>query len=149
VQEELMAFNLLFIKQEEMVDKYFCMDYEPGSKYNLYALSWLENVRTCVERKIPFYYAGQGAEETKAHLGASFIPSYILFKHRWQVFDRLLAWPHALTGKLLSRLGFWPSVLPVTVQLPVAELRQQAPVRPARQAQQPIRGAYPGHPKQA
>jgi hypothetical protein len=113
VQDELIAFNLLFVKQQEMVDKYFCMEYQPGSKYNLYALSWLENVRTCVERKIPLYYAGQGTEETKAHLGASFIPSYILFKHRWPVLDRLLIWPHALTGKILNRLGFWPSVSPV------------------------------------
>jgi len=124
VQEELVAFNLLFIKQEAMVDKYFCMNYEPGSKYNLYALSWLENVRDCVERKIPVYYAGQGTEETKAHLGATFIPSFILFKHRWPVFDRLLMWPHALTGKILSRLGFWPSVLPVAAR------RQQFPGPP-------------------
>jgi uncharacterized protein len=125
VQEELIAFNLLFIKPQKMVDKYFCMDYEPGSKYNLYALSWLENVRNCVERGIPLYYAGQGTEETKAHLGASFLPSYLLFKHRWPVFDRLLTWPHALTGKLLSRLGFWPSVLPVAPELPVAGVQQQ------------------------
>jgi uncharacterized protein len=118
VQEELVAFNLVFIKKEEMVDKFFCMEYEPGSKFNLYALSWLENVRTCVERNIAFYYAGQGAEETKAHLGASFIPSYLLFKHRWKMFDRLLTGPHALSGKLLSRLGFWPKVLPVAPELP-------------------------------
>jgi hypothetical protein len=130
LQEELVAFNLLFIKQEEMVDKFFCMEYDPGSKFNLYALSWLENVRTCVERHIPFYYAGQGAEETKAHLGASFIPSYLLFRHRWRLFDRLLTWPQALTGKLLSRLGLWPSVLPVAPELPVAKLQQQIPGSP-------------------
>jgi hypothetical protein len=28
VQEELAAFNLLVVKQEAMVDKYFCMNYE-------------------------------------------------------------------------------------------------------------------------
>ena len=88
VQEELAAFNLLVVKQEAMVDKYFCMDHELGRKYNLYVLSWLENIRTCVEQKIPLYYAGQGAEKTKAHLGATFIPSFILFKHRRPVFDR-------------------------------------------------------------
>jgi uncharacterized protein len=120
VQDELIAFNLLFLKKDALVDKYFCMDYEPGSKYNLYALSWLENVRICVERGIPNYNAGQGTEETKAHLGATFIPSFILFKHRWRVFDRLLTWPHRQTGKLLSRLGFWPSVLPGAAELPIA-----------------------------
>ena len=109
VQEELAAFNLLVVKQEAMVDKYFCMDYELGRKYNLYVLSWLENVRTCVERKIPLYHAGQGAEKTKAHLGATLIPSFILFKHRQPVIDRfLMVWP-AVSEKVLSHLGFWPA----------------------------------------
>ena len=108
VQEELVAFNLLIVKQQAMVDKLFCMDYVIGRKYNLYVLSWLENVRTCVEQKIPLYYAGQGTEKTKAHLGTTFIPSFILFKHRLPVFDRLLVWQTAMTNKVLSMLGFWP-----------------------------------------
>ncbi len=109
VQDELVAFNLLFVKQEALVDKYFCMDYGPGRKYNLYVLSWLENVRTCVERKIPLYYSGQGTEKTKAHLGATFIPSTILFKHRHLLFDRLLVRQSAVINEVLSRLGFWPT----------------------------------------
>lgn len=108
VQEELAAFNLLVVKQEAMMDKYFCMDYALGRKYNMYVLSWLENVRTCMERKIPLYYAGQGAEKTKAHLGAMLIPSFILFKHRQPLIDRfLIAWP-AVSGKVLRNIGFWP-----------------------------------------
>jgi len=109
VQEELVAFNLLVVKQQKMVDIYFCMDRELGRKYNLYVLSWIENVRTCVERKIPLYYAGQGAEKTKAHLGATFIPSFILFKHRRPVLNRLLVGQPAVINKVLSRLGFWPA----------------------------------------
>jgi len=108
VEEELVAFNLLVVKQAAMEDKFFCMDYELGRKYNLYFLSWLENVRTCVERQIPVYHAGQGTEEVKAHLGATLIPSFILFRHRQRLLDRfLVAWP-AINGKLLSLLGFWP-----------------------------------------
>jgi hypothetical protein len=109
VREKLVAFNLLVVNQEAMVDMFFCMDFGLGRKYNLYVLSWLENIRTCLERKIPLYYAGQGTEKTKAHLGAAFIPSFILFKHRRPVFDRILIWPHAMTGKVLSHLGFWPA----------------------------------------
>ena len=108
VQEELVAFNLLVVKQEAMVDKYFCMDYGLGRKYNIYVLSWLENVRTCVERKIPLYYAGQGAEKTKAHLGATLIPNFILFKHRLPVIDCLLIARPAVNNKFLSHLRFWP-----------------------------------------
>jgi hypothetical protein len=108
VQEELVAFNLLVIQQEAMMDMFFCMDYGLGRTYNLYVLSWLENIRTCVERKIPLFYAGQGTEKTKAHLGATFIPSFILFKHRWNMFDRILVRQSALSNRILSYLGFWP-----------------------------------------
>lgn len=108
VQEELVAFNLLVVKQEAMVDKYFCMDYELGRKYNLYVLSWLENLRTCVEQKIPLYQAGQGAEKTKAHMGATFIPNLILFRHRLAVYDRFLFEQPAVFGKVLRYLGFGP-----------------------------------------
>jgi uncharacterized protein len=112
VQKELVAFNLLVVKQEAMVDIYFCMDHELGRTYNMYVLSWIENVRTCVERKIPLYYAGQGAEKTKAHLGATLIPSFILFRHRQPLIDRfLIAWP-AVNNKVLSHLRFWPAVSP-------------------------------------
>jgi hypothetical protein len=112
VREELVAFNLLIVREEAMVDKFFCMDSGVGRKYNLYVLSWIENVRICLEREIPLYYAGQGTEKTKAHLGATFVPSFILFKHRRPLFDRLLALPQAKTGKVLSHLGFWPAVAP-------------------------------------
>jgi hypothetical protein len=112
VQEELVAFNLLVVKQQTLVDMYFCMDRDLGRKYNLYFLSWFENVRTCVERKIPHYYAGQGSEKTKAHLGATFIPSFILFKHRQPVFDRLIVGQPGVLGKILSHLRFWPAVSP-------------------------------------
>ena len=113
VHEELAAFNLLVVTQEAMVDKYFCMDYEVGRKYNLYFLSWLENVRYCVEQAIPLYHAGQGAETTKARLGATFIPSLILFKHRQPVIDRFLVEQPAVIEKVLRYLGFWPAVSPV------------------------------------
>jgi hypothetical protein len=110
VQGELAAFNLLVVKQDAMVDKYFCMDLEVGRKYNLYFLSWLENVRYCVEHKIPLYHAGPGAENTKAHLAATSIPSFILFKHRRPAVDRFLIEQRALIERILRYLGFWPAV---------------------------------------
>ena len=116
VREELAAFNLLVVNQEAMVDKNFCMDYELGRKYNLYVLSWLENIRTCVERGIPLYHAGQGVEKTKAHLGAALIPMYLLFKHRQPVIHRFLVASPAVSEKVLSHLGFWPAAPDVPAQ---------------------------------
>ena len=116
VREELAAFNLLVVNQEAMVDKNFCMDYELGRKYNLYVLSWLENIRTCVERGIPLYHAGQGVEKTKAHLGAALIPMYLLFKHRQPVIHRFLVASPAMSEKVLSHLGFWPAASDVPGQ---------------------------------
>ena len=118
VREELAAFNLLTIKQQRMVDLYFCMDFDLGRKYNLYVLSWLENVRTCVEQKIPLYFAGQGTEKTKAHLGATFIPSFILFKHRHRLFDRLLVRQSVVINTALGHLGFWPAAAPGAQDVP-------------------------------
>jgi len=138
VQDELAAFNLLVVKQQGMVDKYFCMDYGLGRKYNLYVLSWLENVRTYVERRIPLYQAGQGAEKTKAHLGAMLIPSFILFKHRQPLIDRfLMAWP-AVSEKVLIHLGFWPAVSPrAASDVPVQDRQEHIFIRRLDQAAQP------------
>jgi hypothetical protein len=116
VREELAAFNLLVVKPEVMVDKNFCMDYELGRKYHLYVLSWLENIRTCAERGIPLYDAGQGVEKTKAHLGAALIPMYLLFKHRQPVIHRFLVASPAMSEKVLSHIGFWPAALDVPGQ---------------------------------
>ena len=112
VEDELAAFNLVIVKPESTVDIFFCMDRELGREHNLYFLSWLENVRTCVERKIPLYYAGQGTEETKGHLGVSFIPSYILFRHRWRAFDRFLVGQPGAVGRFLGPLRYWADVKP-------------------------------------
>ncbi|MDT8440006.1 MAG: hypothetical protein RQ729_13470, partial [Wenzhouxiangellaceae bacterium] len=43
---------------------------------------------------------------------ATFIPSFILFKHHHPVFDRLLVWQSAVINKVLSHLGFWPAISP-------------------------------------
>lgn len=121
VKEELAAFNLLVVKQTVMVDIFFCMDYGLGRKYNLYVLSWLENLRTCVEQKIPLYQAGQGAEKIKAHMGATFVPSLILFRHRWTAYDRFLFDHQAVIRKVLTCFGFRskvPDQVPVKDPIP-------------------------------
>jgi len=80
--ERLLAFNLLIERSGALIDKYFCMDLEAGRLNNLYFVSWMENVRYCCEKRLKTYHAGPGAEATKARLGAQFIPSITMFRHR-------------------------------------------------------------------
>lgn len=88
---QLVAFNLVICRDGVLVDKYFCMDSDSGRQYNLYFLSWVENIRYCIANKIPLYHAGPGAEDVKAHLKADSISSEILFKHRNPVVQGVLA----------------------------------------------------------
>ncbi len=88
--EKLIGFNLVVVERHYLVDKYFGMDFKLGREHNLYFISWLENVRYCIENHIPLCHVGQMAEKTKARLGARFLPSLILFKHRNPLFHRLL-----------------------------------------------------------
>ncbi len=89
--DRLLAFNLLVRQGDSLVDKYFCADEALGRKYNLYFISWVENVRYCVASGIPVYHAGPGAEGTKARLGAQFLPSLTLFRHTNPVIHWALA----------------------------------------------------------
>ncbi|GEM_PF-56493 len=81
VDEKLLAFNLVVVKPNCLVDKYFGMDPVFGRKYSLYFISWLENIKYCIKNKIPLYHAGQAEEDTKSRLGTRFYTSAILFKH--------------------------------------------------------------------
>jgi hypothetical protein len=64
VQEELVAFSLLVVKQSDG-GQVFLHGLRVGRKYNLYFLSWLENVR-CVEQK----YLSTTQDRRGEHQGA-------------------------------------------------------------------------------
>jgi len=87
---QLVAFNLVVSRNRVLVDKYFCMDPDIGRRHNLYFVSWIENVRYCIEQKIPLYHAGPGAEDVKAHLNAESLATEILFKHRLPMIQGVL-----------------------------------------------------------
>jgi len=110
VDGQLVAFNLVVRREQVLVDKYFCMDSDGGRQYNLFFLSWMENIRYCMENNIPLYHAGPGAEDVKAHLKADSIPSEILFKHR-----------NPVIHVLLSSLRQWGAYAP-KIKLPRAKM---------------------------
>ena len=101
----LLAFNLLIESQSVLVDKYFCMDLDAGRQRGLYFVSWIENIRYCVDRRIPVYHAGPGAEATKARLGAKFLPSVTHFRHRNPLAQSLL-------GRFRGLLAYTPAIDP-------------------------------------
>lgn len=86
----LLAFNLVIVTPERLVDQYFGMDDDRGRQYTLYFLSWLENIRYSIVQRIPRYDAGQGAEITKGRLGVEMVPSLVLFRHRNPIIHSLL-----------------------------------------------------------
>ncbi len=97
----LAAFNLLFIEKERIIDKFLGMRYPLAREHNLYALSWIENVRLCLSKGVRTLQTGQTAYAEKMRLGSHLVPSSVWFRHRspgvhgllrvvapWASFDR-------------------------------------------------------------
>ena len=107
---KLAGFRLIVKSPHCLIDKYFGMDPVLGQNYNLYFISWIENMRYCIENKIPLYHAGPSQEETKARLGAHFLPCDILFKHN----NPLIQW---ILSRLKDQLSYEPKVDLLKVEL--------------------------------
>jgi predicted N-acyltransferase len=95
--ETLLAVNLLVCRDGALIDKFFCMDAQ-GRRYNLYYLSWFNNLSYCIEQGIRRYQSGQASYENKLRLGSKLTANTMFFKHRNPVVQRLLR----LVAPLLS-----------------------------------------------
>jgi predicted N-acyltransferase len=98
---KLMAFNLLFFNRDRVIDKFIGIDYELARDYDVYVLSWMENVREALSRKARYLQTGQTAYRRKIQLGSTLAPCVVYFRHqsqptqallrllaRWLAFDR-------------------------------------------------------------
>ena len=90
VGETLAAFNLLLIEPDRIIDKFLGMRYPLAREHNLYALSWIENVRLCLAQGVRTLQTGQTAYREKIRLGSRLVPSSVWFKHRSVVTQWLL-----------------------------------------------------------
>lgn len=90
-QGRLLAFNLVLQDRARLLDKFFCADPQARSRYNLYHVSWLENVRHCIAHAIPLYESGQGLHREKARLGSRLQANTLWYRHRNRVLDGVLA----------------------------------------------------------
>jgi predicted N-acyltransferase len=91
VDEALMAVNLLIHDRDTLIDKFFCMN-ENGRAYNLYFLSWFNNLQYCVDNDIGRYQSGQAYYENKVRLGSQLTGNTMYFRHRNRFVQTLLRW---------------------------------------------------------
>lgn len=80
LDDDLLAFNLIFESPERMIDKFIGTG-EQARRYNLYFLSWMENVRRCIGRGIPVYQSGQAGYAVKVRLGSRLALNWNYFLH--------------------------------------------------------------------
>ena len=69
---QLIGFNLCFIHNGMLIDKYVGFRYPAAREHNLYFVSWMENLAFALSRKLRHYVAGWTDPEIKAYLGAKF-----------------------------------------------------------------------------
>jgi hypothetical protein len=69
---ELIGYNLCFVHNGMLIDKYVGFSYPAARENNLYFVSWMFNLQYALERGLSYYVAGWTDPEIKRHLGASF-----------------------------------------------------------------------------
>ena len=89
--ERLVAFNLVLRDSERLLDKFLGMDYAAMERYNLYHVSWLENIRFCIEQGIGVYESGQGLHREKLRLGSTLHANALWYRHRNRFVDGVFA----------------------------------------------------------
>ena len=80
VDGRLIGFNLLLRDGRRVLDKFIGLDGTLSREHNLYFVSWLYNVRRCIEQGL-CYEPGQAAYETKIRLGCRLLPNWYYFRH--------------------------------------------------------------------
>ncbi|MFG1431965.1 GNAT family N-acetyltransferase [Xanthobacter sp. V2C-8] len=78
----LAGFNLLLVEADRVIDKFLGMVYPLGPDHDLYALSWLENVRFCQRIGRRFLQTGQTAYASKLRFGSHLDPRTHFVRHR-------------------------------------------------------------------
>ena len=69
---ELIGYNICFVVNNVLIDKYIGMVYPLARELNLYFVSWFVNLEYALQQKLSSYVAGWTDPEVKASLGASF-----------------------------------------------------------------------------
>lgn len=89
--ETLIGFSLLICKNKTMVAKYLGMDYARSRQYGLYFAMILNHIDICVRDGYTRYQTGQTAYNFKERIGSTLIPTYIYFRHRHRILNKILS----------------------------------------------------------
>ncbi len=103
---QLVAFNLCLHTGRVFIDKFIGFSAPLSRTLNLYVLSWMNNVRYCLERSIPVLQTGQTAYAMKLRLGSELRPNWLYFRHR----NRLLNCVLRLASPLLAADRYDPDL---------------------------------------
>ncbi|MGA2463467.1 MAG: GNAT family N-acetyltransferase [Thermodesulfobacteriota bacterium] len=90
VNGNLSAFNLCFVYNDLLIDKFIGFDYDIAHQYSLYFVSWCFNIEWCLKNSIRFYQVGQTDYFQKIKLGGSLIPLYAYVKHNNFFFNLII-----------------------------------------------------------
>ncbi|NWA01490.1 GNAT family N-acetyltransferase [Pseudomonas gingeri] len=90
IDEQLVAFNLILLDGERLIDKFFGHDLNQSREHNLYFRSWLANVEYCIREGIPLYECGQAGYASKIRLGCTFQGNNLFFHHRNWLINNVL-----------------------------------------------------------
>ncbi len=82
IEDKLAAFNLCFVYNDLLIDKFVGFDYDISKRYNLYFVSWAYNIKWCIDNSLRYYYPGQTDYEPKARLGGKLISLYAYLRHK-------------------------------------------------------------------
>jgi len=72
VDGQLIGWNLCYVYRGMLVDKYIGLAYPQAHEYNLYVVSWMENLEYARRHGLSHYVAGWTDTEIKRQLGARF-----------------------------------------------------------------------------
>jgi predicted N-acyltransferase len=90
VNGRLAAFNLCFVHEDTLIDKFIGFDYDIAHEHSLYFVSWCYNVEWCLQNSIKFYQVGQTDYYPKKQLGGKLINLYAFAKHTNILVNHLL-----------------------------------------------------------
>jgi predicted N-acyltransferase len=106
--DRLVAFNLCYHTDRLFIDKFVGFDDTVAAPLNLYVVSWMTNVRYCLEHRIGALQTGQTGYAMKRRLGSLLQPNWIFFRHRNAAANFVLR----LAGPLLAPERYDGDIVP-------------------------------------